>query len=95
VPEVIARRALHMDRREFHRMGAEKLFAAGESWNAMLLQAFFENQKLMMSMWLPWYSPRSSPASAMLNVLDKGMAPIQRRAAANARRLRKRKVRVR
>jgi hypothetical protein len=92
VPEVIARRALRMDRKEFHRMGAEKFFAFGESWNAMLTQAFVENQKLMMSMWVPWFAPRSSPASAMLNVLDKGMAPIQRRASANARRLRKRKA---
>ena len=73
-------------------MGAEKLFAFGESWNAMLMQAALENQKLMMSLWMPWLAPRSSPASAMLNVLDKGMAPIQRRATANARRLRKRKT---
>jgi hypothetical protein len=93
VPEVIAHRALQMDRKEFHRMGAEKFFAFGESWNAMLMQALFENQKLMMSMWLPWFAPRASPASAMLSVLDKGMAPVHRRATANARRLRRRKLR--
>ena len=61
----------------------------------MLMQAALENQKLIMSLWMPWFAPRSSPASAMINVLDKGMAPIQRRATANARRLRKRKVRMR
>ena len=74
-------------------MGAEKFFAFGESWNAMLTQAFLENQKMVLSMWMPWLAPRSSPASAMLSVLGKGLAPIQRRATANARRLRRRKLR--
>jgi hypothetical protein len=49
VPQVVAHRVARMalaglspsmrDRREFHRMGAEKVAAFYESWNAMLLES--------------------------------------------------------
>lgn len=99
MPQVIAHRALQMDRKEFHRMGAEKVFAFGESWNAMFMQAYLENQRLatsfMTSLWFPWLAPRSrSPlASAAAGILGAGLAPVHRRALANARRLRKRRRR--
>ena len=75
-------------------MGTEKIFAAGEAWNAMAVQAVLENQKLalslMQSFWFPW-SRRASPSSqfsnAALDILGKGMDPFRRRAVANAKRL--------
>ena len=75
-------------------MGSEKIAAAAEAWNAMAAQAILENQKLalsvMQSFWFPWR--RRSPASrqlgdAALSILGKGMAPVSRRAVANAKRL--------
>ena len=95
-PQVIAHRMARMgDHKEMHRMGTEKLLAAGEAWNAMALQAMLENQKLALSMmqsfWFPWTRPTKS-LSSQLNqagtaILGKGMAPIRRRAVANAKRL--------
>ena len=83
VPQVIAHRMLRMalaghsptarDRREFQRMGTEKMWAFYESWNAMFLQ-----------MALSWHQ-------GPMAVLATGMAPIRRRAVANARRLGRRR----
>jgi hypothetical protein len=82
------------DRRELHRMGTEKILAANEAWNAMAIQAVLENQKLalsfMQSLWFPWVRRQSAAlqlSNAALDVLGKGMAPVRRRAVANARRL--------
>jgi hypothetical protein len=82
------------DRRELHRMGTEKILAASEAWNAMAIQAALENQKLalsfMQSLWFPWARRQSAAmqlSNAALDVLGKGMAPVRRRAVANARRL--------
>ena len=94
VPQVIAHRMARMgDHKEMHRMGTEKLLAAGEAWNAMALQAMLENQKLALSMmqsfWFPWTRSSASRhlSDAALNVLASGMAPVSRRAVANAKRL--------
>ena len=104
VPQVIAHRAMRMamagaspsarDRKEFHGMGAEKMLAFGESWNAMAMEAFMANQRMalsvMQSFWFPWL-PRQSVSrqlsDAALGILGKGMAPVRRRAVANAKRL--------
>lgn len=82
------------DRKELHRMGTEKIAAANEAWNAMAVQAFLENQKLalsfMQSLWFPWIRRKSASSqlsNAYLGVLGKGMAPLRRRAVANAKRL--------
>ena len=97
VPQVIAHRALRSDRKELHRMGAEKVFAFGESWNAMMMQSVFEYQRvafsLAMSLWFPWLSQRSPFSSVMPAILGAGLAPIHRRARANARRLGRRRTR--
>lgn len=94
-PQVIAHRLARMDNAEFQRMGFEKFAAAGEAWTAMATQALLENQKLAMSLmqsfWFPWTRPTKS-LSSQLNqagtaILGKGMAPIRRRAVANAKRL--------
>ena len=82
------------DRRELQRMGSEKIFAANEAWNAMAVQAVLENQKLALSLiqslWFPWAQRPSAAmqlSNAALDVLGKGMAPLRRRAVANAKRL--------
>src|SRR5688500_14352357 len=68
VPQVVAHRVLGMDSSEFHRMGIEKTFAFGESWNAMFMQAFVEQQRmaisLMTSLWFPWLAPKSRQSAA-------------------------------
>ena len=79
-------------------MGSEKIFALNEAWNAMAVEAFRANQELtlsfMRSLWFPWAHPSRSVQSASrqwsdaaLGILGKGMAPVRRRAVANARRL--------
>ena len=86
------------DREEFRRMGIEKIAAVNEAWTAMATQAFLENQKLaltfMQSLWFPWMRPTPSAKSvsrqlnrAAVGILGKGMAPVRRRAVANAKRL--------
>jgi hypothetical protein len=83
------------DRKEFHRMGAEKAVALAESWNAMAMQALWANQRLalsyMQSLWFPWLRPRASASKqlsdAALGILGQGLAPIHRRAVGNAKRL--------
>jgi len=86
------------DREELYLMGAEKLAAFYESWNAMLLEMHRANLELFVStaplFWFPWAATtRSSHTAstqlqrAALAVLGKGVAPIHRRAVANARRL--------
>lgn len=82
------------DRRELHRMGTEKILAANEAWSAMAIQTVLENQKLalsfLQSFWFPWKRRQSAAlqlSNAALDVLGKGMAPVRRRAVANAKRL--------
>jgi|SRR6476661_9878751 len=91
------------DRREFTRMVAEKNTAFVASWQAMTAQAVVANQAfaatMLRSMWTsPWRAP--TPVAAMtqmqeaaLGVFDKGMAPVHRKAVANARRLAKTRLR--
>jgi len=92
------------DRKEFQRMGAEKTAAFGESWNAMTLQAFRAHQALaasfLRSFWSPSLKGRPSASvvaaqwqSATLSILGKGMAPLHRKAVANAKRLARTKLR--
>jgi len=101
-PQVVAHRVARMatasmsptlsdrDRREFTRMGAEKLQAMQESWVAMGLQAWRAQftfaqawmSSLMRMSTLPWMRVSSQ-------VMGAGMAPVHRRAVANAKRLRR------
>jgi hypothetical protein len=96
------------DQREFHRMGAEKLAAFGEAWQAMTLQMLKSNQQLAASMMRSWWptaavrganrpSPMSQAAAdwqhAALDILVQGIRPVHRRAVANARRLGRSKTR--
>jgi hypothetical protein len=86
------------DRKEFELMGAEKAAAFAESWRAMVTQAMRAQQELTLSMMRSaWAMPlRGLPSAgdvatqlnnAAMGVLSKGMAPVHRRAVANAKRL--------
>lgn len=111
-PQVVAHRLGRMavagprpsakDQREFHRMGAEKLAAFGEAWQAMTLQMLKSNQHLAASMMRSWWPALTSrggakpaPATqaaaawqhAALDILGQGIRPVHRRAVANAKRL--------
>jgi len=108
VPQVVAHRIARMaaggtspsarDRKEFHAMGAEKIAAFTESWNAMALQAVWESQRMawsaMRSLWFPWHGTRTTARrerrqvrNAASGILRAGMAPVHRRAVANSKRL--------
>ena len=108
VPQVVAHRVARMasagplpsqrDRREFQRMGAEKVTAFTQAWNAMAMQAVRANQALaatwMRTLWTPpWRAGKLPPSaaaqwqSAALGVIEKGIAPVHRTATANAKRL--------
>ena len=79
------------DRSEFRRMGTEKIAAFTESWNAMAVEAVRANQQLalscMQAFWFPWARPRRRARRTALGILGAGMAPVHRRALANAKRL--------
>ncbi len=93
------------DRKEFARMVAEKNSAFGESWNAMARQTLQSNQALAAALArLALTSPTTGgqPAAhalaaqlhrAALAVFGKGLAPVHRRAVANAKRLARTRLR--
>lgn len=79
-------------------MSAEKMTAFSESWNAMADQALYAH-RLLTASWVRSFWPgalkgRQSVAAmafhaqiAAMGILGKGMAPVHRKAVANARRL--------
>jgi hypothetical protein len=87
------------DRAELHRMSTEKVAAFYESWNAMFVEMCRANvQFAQASIGWPWSLAMSRRAPARLSteggravaaVLGAGLAPIRRRAVANAKRLRR------
>jgi hypothetical protein len=92
------------DRKEFDLMVAEKKAAFTDSWSAMAAQAVRANQALALSLFQSFWSPstrrKPSPAAvsariqrAALGVLSKGVAPVHRKAVANAKRLARTKLR--
>jgi len=99
VPQVVAHRLTRLalagplpnarDRREFHAMGQEKVHAFWQSWFAMgwaLLEA-------MQKAWIASLQGARVPLLDMQSVLARGMAPVHRRATANARRLARTRLR--
>jgi hypothetical protein len=106
-PQVIGHRIARMamagasptakDRKELHRMGAEKASAFVESWHAMAMQMLRANQTLAISLWRwywqSWFTGQSiawrvpSQSALALGVLSSGMTPIHRRVMANVKRL--------
>lgn len=106
VPQVLAHRLTRLalagaqpsarDRREFQRMGTEKVAAFQESWLAMAAEIVRLQQQFAWSAaqaaWAPWLgAPRARSKDTMQRSLDRvlreGLAPVRRRAVANAARL--------
>lgn len=95
VPQVVAQRMQRMamagpkpsarDRREFNRMVVEKQVAFAESWFAMWTEALHAQQRMAWS-WLGIGSPMGA-LDAWERVAARGIAPVRRKAVANARRL--------
>ena len=92
------------DRREFSQMVSEKNAAFFQSWQAMAAQALLANQAMaasfFRSMWTWPAQRKTSPAKtaaqfqgAVLGIAAKGMAPVHRKAVANAKRLGRTKLR--
>ncbi|MBC8118199.1 MAG: hypothetical protein H7X75_01305 [Burkholderiaceae bacterium] len=91
------------DRREFQLMGAEKVAAFGESWTQMTLQMLKANQQMAQAWASAWSAPLRMPTRAAarrsmarsaaqlqgsaLSIVSSGLAPVHRRATANAKRL--------
>jgi hypothetical protein len=93
VPQVVAHRLARLalagpvpsarDRREFHGMGQEKVLAFWQSWFAMGW-AMLEASQLA---WVAVLQGARVPLPDAHGILSKGLAPVHRRATANARRL--------
>ncbi len=92
------------DRKEFELMVAEKNSAFAQSWSAMATQAVIANQALAASFFRSFLSGavgkrpsavRSAAEiqKAALGILGKGLAPVHRKATANAKRLARTKLR--
>lgn len=101
-PQVVAHRSARMalagqtpsarDRKEFQRMGAEKLEAAGESAFAVMLQMWQAQQKAALALMSAWWKPQAwmDPGPwlrAMPGVTAAGLKPVHKRVTANAQRL--------
>lgn len=95
------------DRKEFARMFAEKHDAFGESWQAMARHALHSQQSFAAAFARAALTPLTARKKAgshafalqlqmqqaALAMLGKGLAPVHRRAVANAKRLGKIKLR--
>lgn len=95
VPQVIAHRLARMalagplpnarDRREFHGMAQEKVHAFWQSWFAM----GWATLEAMQKGWIAMLQGARVPLIDTQAILSRGMAPVHRKATANARRLAK------
>lgn len=82
------------DRREFNRMNSEKAEALAEAWANVAVRGLEVQQKLALSLMRAWLTRTPIVSShlrrlpgAGLEVLAAGIAPVHKRATANARRL--------
>jgi hypothetical protein len=76
------------DRREFVGMVTEKQLAWTQSWFAMSVELLRMQQRWWLSAWLRGPLGFGMPgAAAAWRVADRGLAPIHRKALANAKRL--------
>jgi hypothetical protein len=99
VPQVVAHRLTRMalagpipnarDRREFHDMAQEKVHAFSQSWFAM----GWAMTQAMQQAWMAMLLGTRVPMIDAQGILAKGMAPVHRKATANARRLAKTRLR--
>lgn len=102
-PQVVAHRLARMaaagtrpsarDRREMVRMVVEKQAAFAQGWMAMWVEGWLAQQQLLLaclsgSPWAPGSAKQAG--EAWERMLERGIAPVRRRAVANARRLSRR-----
>lgn len=93
VPQVMAHRLARMalagprpsarDRKEFHGMGQEKMLAFWQSWFGMGWAVL----QMWQQAWLAGLQGARVPWIDANRVLSQGLAPVHRKATANARRL--------
>ena len=102
-PQVVAHRLARMaaagttlsarDRREFTGMVLEKQTAFAEGWMAVWVEALLAQQRFMLACLsgTPWSAMTALRSGAdWERVVSRGLAPVRRRAVANARRLSRR-----
>ena len=102
-PQVVAHRLARMaaagatpsarDRREFTGMVLEKQTAFAQGWMAMWVEAALAQQRFLLACLsgTPWSAAQALRAgSDWERVLSRGLAPVRRKAVANARRLSRR-----
>jgi len=84
------------DRREFSGMVSEKAVAFTHAWTAMAWQMVMAQQRLAFACWQAAWMPWTGGSAASLRrhwegaaheVLAAGLAPVHRKAVANAKRL--------
>jgi len=83
-PQVIAERTARMmfnpaTKADWERMGSEKVATGIEMWNAMAAASW----KAWLGFCFPWTVGQGQ--HAVLDVMSKGMGPVDRRTVANAR----------
>ena len=91
------------DLKEFNGMVAEKHVAFAQAWQAMAMHGVLASQAMVFSFARSFWSPargKITPAKVAaqmqglaVGILGKGLAPVHRKATANARRLRRSKRR--
>jgi hypothetical protein len=92
------------DRKEFQRMVSEKHTAFSDAWSAMAKETVRAHQSLtasyVRSFWSPSLRAKTSAGSvvaqwhdAAIGVFGKGLAPVHRKAVANAKRLARTRLR--
>jgi hypothetical protein len=104
-PQVIAHRLARMalagptlsarDRKEFSGMVMEKQAAAAQAWMGVLAETLRFQQQFVLSL-LTAATPRqhaSRSKTAALRIASAGLAPVHRKAVANAKRLGRTKLR--
>ena len=99
-PQVVAHRLARMatagpalsarDRREFVGMALEKQTAFAQGWTAMWIEVWRAQQQFALACMSakPWTSADTARAGAALErITSRALAPVHRKAVANARRL--------
>ena len=101
-PQVVAHRLARMaaagttpsarDRREFAGMVLEKQTAFAQGWMAMWVEAALAQQRFLLACLsgTPWSAAQARAGADWERVLSRGLAPVRRKAVANARRLSRR-----
>jgi hypothetical protein len=83
------------DRREFTRMGTEKVKAAADSGLAVAARLQSANYELMTRAWQQWFANQTRLSSETARLVGAALGPVHGAATANARRLSRAKTTAR